>query len=179
MKKYLFHLPFRKKTNINLLWKAQSSQYVKFVTSMPMDQTSWATQQTGKTKIHPQMDDKRKIAEADLYMHRSVTQQLKSVGITAEHTYWARCSQHLKKRYFRWQAEIYSPVSSDLLQRLSISCWLPHNGYSFYFVTSFIKLSSSQLFKNLWSNTEQYPQFLARLEGRREESVNKSYTGII
>lgn len=41
------------------------------------------------------------------------------------------------------------------------------------------KLSSSQLFKNLLNNTEQYPQFFARLGRRREESVNKSYTGII
>lgn len=35
------------------------------------------------------MDDKRKItkAEADLYMHRSVTQQMKSIKIIVEHTY--------------------------------------------------------------------------------------------
>lgn len=55
------------------------------------------------------MGDKRKIAqtEAALYLQGSTAQHFKAFGVTAEQTF---CGQHLRKRHFRWQAGIKSPV---------------------------------------------------------------------
>lgn len=78
---------------------------------------------------HPWVGDKEKIAqtEAALYLQGSTAQHFKGFGVTAEHTF---CGQHLRKRHFRWQAGIKSPVLSEFsVNTTSISGWLSLYGH--------------------------------------------------
>lgn len=97
---------------------------------MPMGWGPSGGRQPGKPSTpHPWVGDKKKIAqtEAALYLQGSTAQHFKGFGVIAEHTF---CGQHLRKRHFRWQAGIKSPVFLEFsVNTTSVSGWLCLYGY--------------------------------------------------
>lgn len=143
---------------------------------MPMGWGPSGGWQPGKPSTpHPWVGDKEKIAqtEAALYLQGSTAQHFKGFGVTAEHTF---CGQDLRKRHFRWQAGIKSPVLSEFsVNTTSISGWLSLYGYrnsNFLQVRQRVALQTiTEVF--LCNKTEGF--VFAGVAGKRNQCMRESF----